>query len=75
LPTLVVDVYSFGAVIDTSGAVLERTVSLVGGVLVNKRAGGDVWSYPNIHGDVQATATAAGVKTGGTFRMTRTGRR
>jgi RHS repeat-associated protein len=37
-------------------------------VLVTKRAGGDVWSYPNIHGDVQAAATAAGVKTGGTLR-------
>jgi RHS repeat-associated protein len=68
LPTLVVDRYSFGAVINTSGAVLERTVGLPGGVLVTKRAGGDVWSYPNIHGDVQATATAAGAKTASTFR-------
>ena len=28
------------------------------------RAGGDVWSYPNIHGHIAATANAAGAKTG-----------
>ena len=62
--------YSFGAVIDSTpaGNVLERTVSLPGGVMVTKRAAGDVWSYPNIHGDVQATANAAGVKQGVSLR-------
>ncbi len=52
--------YSFGAVLNTSGVVLERSISLPGGVNVTKRAGGDVWSYPNIHGDVQAVATLPG---------------
>lgn len=47
--------YSGDAVLDTSNAVTERTLTLPGGVLVTKRAAGDVWSYPNIHGDVVAT--------------------
>lgn len=49
---------------------LERTVALAGGVLLTKRAGllgvNDVWSYPNVHGDVMATANAAGIKQGAT---------
>ncbi len=48
----------------TSNVVTERFVPLPGGVLVTKRAGGDVWSYPNIHGDIVATTNAAGVKQG-----------
>lgn len=45
---------------------LERTVGILGGVLLTKRAGGDVWSYPHVHGDVIAVANATGVKQGGT---------
>jgi RHS repeat-associated protein len=52
---------------DATGAVIERTFVLVGGALLTKRASGDVWSYPNIHGDVIATANAAGVKQGTTL--------
>jgi RHS repeat-associated protein len=52
------------ATLDNSGAVIERTISLPGGVLLTKRAGGDVWSYPNIHGDIITTANATGVKQG-----------
>jgi len=52
---------------DTFGAVLERTIGLLGGVLLTKRAGGDVWSYPNVHGDVMATADGAGAKQGSTL--------
>jgi RHS repeat-associated protein len=37
-------------------------------VLVTARAGGNVWSYPNIHGDIVATADQAGVKQGVTVR-------
>ena len=55
------------AVATTAGVVLERTIPLPGGVMVTKRATGDVWSYPNIHGDVQATANTAGVKQGVTL--------
>jgi RHS repeat-associated protein len=49
-------------VMDTAGALTERAVSLPGGVLLTKRAGGDVWSYPNIHGDVVVTANPSGSK-------------
>ncbi|HZQ29305.1 MAG TPA: PA14 domain-containing protein, partial [Acidimicrobiales bacterium] len=52
---------------DASNVVLDRTIGLPGGVLLTKRASGDVWSYPNIHGDVVATANAAGTKQGVTL--------
>lgn len=45
---------------DSSNALQERMVGLVGGAMVTKRAGGDVWSYPNVHGDVIATADGSG---------------
>jgi RHS repeat-associated protein len=55
---------------DASNTVIERTIGLVGGVLVTKRGGllgvGDVWSYPNVHGDVMAIADQAGLKQGTT---------
>ncbi|MCA1684050.1 MAG: hypothetical protein LC708_02840, partial [Actinobacteria bacterium] len=48
----------------TTGAVTQRSVGLVGGVLVAKRSSGDIWSYPNVHGDVMAVAGATGAKVG-----------
>ena len=60
--------YSGGAVLNTSNTVTERTINLPGDVLVTKRSTGDVWSYPNIHGDVQAVADASGVKQGTTVK-------
>jgi RHS repeat-associated protein len=51
---------------DAANNVIERDVSLVGGVLLTKRTAGDVWSYPNVHGDLVATANAAGAKQGAT---------
>jgi RHS repeat-associated protein len=55
---------------DATNNVTERTIGLVGGVIVTKRGGllgaGDVWSYPNVHGDVVATADNTGVKQGTT---------
>ena len=56
--------YSGSAVLDTSNRVVERTIALPGGVVVTKRVAGDVWSYPNVHGDVSVSANAAGVKQG-----------
>ncbi|MEZ5253711.1 MAG: RICIN domain-containing protein [Microthrixaceae bacterium] len=50
--------------LSSSNTLIERTMVLPGGVIYTSRASGDVWSYPNIHGDVAATATSAGVKTG-----------
>jgi RHS repeat-associated protein len=54
-------------VLNDAGAVQQSTFVLLGGVLLTQQTAGDVWSYPNIHGDVAATATAAGAKTGGTY--------
>jgi RHS repeat-associated protein len=56
------------AVLDGSGAVVERVLALPGDVVVTRRAaGGDTWSYPNVHGDVAATADQSGTKVGPTF--------
>ena len=51
-----------------AGTVTERTISLPGGVLVTKRGttASDVWSYPNIHGDIVATTNGSGIKAGAT---------
>jgi RHS repeat-associated protein len=46
---------------------IERTIGLLGGVLLTKRGAGDAWSYPNVHGDVMATADATGAKQGPTL--------
>ncbi len=55
-------------VLDTSNLVIERSFSLPGGVIVTDRGPtGDVWSYPNIHGDTQATANSTGIKQGVTL--------
>jgi RHS repeat-associated protein len=54
-------------VLDTSNTVVQRIISLLGGVTVTKQSAGDIWSYPNIHGDVAATASAVGAKSGSTF--------
>ena len=52
-------------VMDGAGAVVARVLSLPGGVTVNLPvSGAAVWSYPNIHGDVVATADGAGARTG-----------
>lgn len=55
------------ATLDASNNVVERTIPLIGGVLLTTRAAGNVWSYPNIHGDVMAVANAAGAKQGSTL--------
>jgi RHS repeat-associated protein len=52
---------------DVASVVTERTMALVGGVLVTKRTATDVWSYPNVHGDVMASADAFGAKQGPTL--------
>jgi RHS repeat-associated protein len=50
----------------TTGAVIEASWGLPGGGLLTTRAAGNVWSYPNLHGDHVATCNQAGVKQGGT---------
>lgn len=54
-------------VTDAAGTVIERSVGLPGGVTVTKRTSGDVWSYPNIHGDVMAVTNSSGIKQGNTM--------
>ncbi|GIH08296.1 hypothetical protein Rhe02_63630 [Rhizocola hellebori] len=51
---------------DTANTVQETTFSLPGGALLTIRAAGNVWSYPNIHGDLVAIANSAGAKVGAT---------
>ena len=52
-------------VLDATGAVLERTLALPGGVVVSLPTTGVAsWAYANIHGDLVATADASGARTG-----------
>jgi RHS repeat-associated protein len=55
-------------ILNTSNTVLERTISLAGGVLYAQRASQIVWSYPNMHGHVAITTDNAGTLTGGPYR-------
>jgi RHS repeat-associated protein len=50
---------------NAAGGLLEKTIPVLGGVLLTVRApSADVWSYPNIHGDVVATTDQTGIRTG-----------
>jgi RHS repeat-associated protein len=48
-----------------SNVVQERTLALPGGVTVSVQASSQVWSYPNLHGDVIVTANGTGTRQGG----------
>jgi RHS repeat-associated protein len=57
--------YSGSLLLDGSNHVIQRTISLPGGVTVSCPTGGPaVWSYPDLHGDSTWTADAAGAPTG-----------
>ena len=56
-----------GLTLDANNNVLEAILSLPGGVLYTDRSATKVWSYPNLHGDVAATADNAGAKQGATY--------
>ncbi|MCC6854417.1 MAG: hypothetical protein IT189_00005, partial [Microbacteriaceae bacterium] len=62
--------YSFAggtlfAVLDGSNQVLQRELSLPGGVSLSiPAAGGQVWAYPNLHGDTILTTDATGIRQG-----------
>ena len=43
----------------------ERTLALPGGVTVSIQGSSQVWSYPNLHGDVIITTNATGTRQGG----------
>jgi RHS repeat-associated protein len=53
--------------LDASNNVLEATLRLPGGVLYTDRGATKIWSYPNLHGDIAATADNAGAKQGATL--------
>jgi RHS repeat-associated protein len=55
---------SSSVTLDNALALTERVVGLAGGAIITKRSTGDVWSYPNIHGDIMLTTDNAGVSTG-----------
>ncbi|WP_290472735.1 PA14 domain-containing protein [Leifsonia sp. 71-9] len=48
----------------TTGAVVEHTLVLPGGVVVSQQTGTTSWSYPNIHGDVLLQMDGAGAVQG-----------
>ncbi len=52
--------------LDGTGAVLEHTMAMPGGVLISIQQGGAnwVWSYPNLHGDVVAKTGGTGTRSG-----------
>jgi RHS repeat-associated protein len=59
---------SASAVLDTVSGVFTRTVGVPGGIILTKGSTPEVWSYPNLHGDIAATTNLNGVKQGSTFR-------
>jgi RHS repeat-associated protein len=67
----VVTRYSAGAVLDGSGMVIQRTLSLPGGASVTYTQAAvstdpwvEAWLYPNQHGDVTLKADDSGVRVG-----------
>ncbi|HEV7566837.1 MAG TPA: hypothetical protein VGO31_12855 [Microbacteriaceae bacterium] len=46
--------------LDTANVVQEHTLGLPGGVTVSIQSSSQVWSYPNLHGDVIVTTDAVG---------------
>ncbi len=63
---------SSSVVINSANAILDKTIGLIGGATLNQRTDPltnvttSTWSYANNHGDIIATADAAGVKQGNT---------
>ena len=49
-------------VLSETGAVVQRTLALPGGVVLSLATDKQTWSYPNIHGDVIVTADGAGAR-------------
>jgi RHS repeat-associated protein len=60
----VVTRYTAGAVLDGSGAVIQRTLSLPGGASRTDDGTTVRWFYPNLHGDVIVQSDDSGARTG-----------
>lgn len=56
--------YTAGAVLDGTGAVLQRTLGLPGGATRTDAGGTVAWFYPNFHGDVILQADDNGKRVG-----------
>ncbi|MFM9876579.1 MAG: PA14 domain-containing protein, partial [Rhodoglobus sp.] len=53
------------AVLNGTNQLIQRELSLPGGVSLSiPAAGGQVWAYPNLHGDIILTTDAAGLRQG-----------
>ncbi|MGI5185565.1 RHS repeat-associated core domain-containing protein [Dactylosporangium sp. CA-152071] len=50
------------ATLDGAGTVLQQLIMLPGGVLVTVQSSGEVWSYPDLRGNVTVTANNTGVR-------------
>ena len=55
------------AELDGTNIVQRRTLGLMGGAVLSKAAGSEIWSISNLHGDTIATLSSTGVVTGGPF--------
>lgn len=53
------------AVLNSSGAVLQQLISLPGGVIATAQTGGNVWSLPDLHGNVTVTTNSTGGRING----------
>jgi RHS repeat-associated protein len=60
----VVTRYTAGAILNGSGAVIQRTLSLPGGASRTDDGTTVRWFYPNLHGDVIVQADDVGARTG-----------
>ena len=56
--------YTAGAVLDGTGALLQRTLELPGGASRSDTGGTVTWFYPNFHGDVIVEADNNGARAG-----------
>jgi hypothetical protein len=58
-------------VLSATNVVTQRVIGLLDGASITQQSSGDVWSYPNAHGDVIATAdgAGAGAKQGSTLTL------
>jgi large repetitive protein len=61
--------YTVGAVLDSVNNIRQRSIGLPGGVTVSYVPGeADVWSYPNVHGDIAVVGDDAGDRVGDRYR-------
>jgi RHS repeat-associated protein len=55
------------AELDATNVVQRRTLGLMGGAVLSKSTGSEIWSISNLHGDTIATLGSTGLVTGGPF--------